>query len=149
MPFLIDGNNLMHALPAGRRSRDAVRQMMLDLARRERISITLVFDGPPATGVPERENLGRVTVIYSGASSADDVLIRLLPQRPAVQSWTLVTDDRELTARARNAGARTRRLSEWRHKLTGVIRPGGKPEKTLSEAEIHEWEDYFRKGGGS
>jgi hypothetical protein len=123
--------------------------MILDLARRERISITLVFDGPPATGVPRRENLGRVTVIYSGASSADDVLIRLLPQRPAVQNWTLVTDDRALRARARNAGARTRRLSEWRHKLTDIIQSGGKPEKALSKAEIQEWEDYFRRGGGS
>ena len=149
MPFLIDGNNLMYALPAGRRSRSDVRQIMLGLARHERISITLVFDGPPETGVPDRENLGRVTVVYSGSLSADDVLIRQIPGGAAAQSWTVITDDRELRVRARDAGARTRRLSEWRHKLTATIQSGEKPEKTLSQAEIHEWENYFRGGGDS
>ena len=108
--------------------------------------MTLVFDGPPPAGTPPRERLGRLTVVYSGGSSADDIIMRLLPQGPAARGWTVVTDDRELTSRARNAGAGTSSPNAWRAKLMRSLEPAEKPGHPLSRAEINRWEQYFRSG---
>ncbi len=149
MPILIDGNNLMHTLPSPNRSREAVRQMALNLVRHERASVMLVFDGPPPAGAPKEEKLGPLTVIYSGASSADDTIIRRLPRGTAARNWTVVTDDRGLTNRARSAGARTSRIAAWRGKLMVAARRDEKPDQALSSDEIREWEKFFRSGRSS
>ena len=149
MPVLIDGNNLMHTLPSPKRSREAVRQMALDLVRHERTRITLVFDGPPPAGAPKEERLGTLTVIYSGAASADDTIIRRLPRGTAARNWTVITDDRGLTNRARSAGARTSSLAAWRGKLLAVAGRNDKPDRPLSSDEIKEWENFFRPGPNS
>jgi len=150
MPYLVDGNNLMHALGEGG-SRETVRRLTLGLAHRERLSVTVVFDGPPPAGVPETEHLGRVRIVYSGRASADDVIVRHLSRTRQPRDWTVVTDDAGLTRRARAAGARTRRLGRWREKVSAAgAAPSGK-DRELSPEEIAEWEAFFkaRDGNGS
>ena len=143
MPVLVDGNNLMYLLAAGDRSRTGVRRLVLDLARRERITVTIVFDGPPPAGTPEIERLGRVTVRYSGTASADEVILRLLPAGNAARSWTVVSGDRELVDRARNRGARTRPAREWAAKLPPSGAKTAARDRALSVDEVAEWERYF------
>ena len=150
MPILIDGNNLLHSLPSHLRTRGAVRQQVLDHSRREKISVTIVFDGPPPGGTPASEHLGNVTIVYSGGTSADDVIIDRLPAGSAALSWTVVTNDRNLSARARERGASVRTLSQWttRRKVTA---PPGKPrpKPRLRSEEVVRWEKEFSKGADS
>lgn len=147
MPILVDGNNLMYALPGDAGDRAEVRRLTLGLTRRERISVTVVFDGPPPEGCPSRERLGAVTVVYSGRASADDVIIRTLPGPPRARDWVVVTDDRGLQRRARSAGARTRGLAEWRAKLDSAAKPGPGTDGGLSASEVEEWEAFFGHQG--
>lgn len=142
MPIIVDGNNLLYRMPRGDRTRAAVRRAILDATRHETRSITVVFDGPPPSGTPDRESLGRVTVVYSGSRSADDLIAAMLPAGAAAKQWSVVTDDRGLAGRVRAAGATTRRLADWRRrKPPQPKRP--RSEFRLSSNEIADWEAFF------
>jgi predicted RNA-binding protein with PIN domain len=147
MPLLIDGSNLLHRLPTSSRSRAAVRTLVLEATRHERMSVVVVFDGPPTLGAPDHEALGRVTIVYSGAASADDVIVGRLPAGRSARQWVVVTDDRALAGRARQRGATVRTLSVW------SARPRPAPPRTrrepkLSSHEVAEWEEVFKGGRG-
>jgi predicted RNA-binding protein with PIN domain len=145
MPIAIDGNNLLHTLPHPHRSRDEVRRAVLDQCRREKMSVIVVFDGPPPSGVPTTEHLGRVTVLYSESKSADDVIIGILGSTDSAQSWSVVTNDRGLAARARERGASIRTVAQWMgrrgtksRRLTKV-----RPKPPLRPNEVRDWEHLF------
>ncbi|HSL19647.1 MAG TPA: NYN domain-containing protein [Methylomirabilota bacterium] len=143
MPIVVDGNNLLHLLPRPERSRAAVRRQVLDATRHETLSVTVVFDGPPPEGAPDRESLGRVTVVYAGSRSADDVIVALLPEGAAARQWSVVTDDRGLAERVRARGAAVRRLADWQRRRRPQQPQRPQVESKLSSREIEEWESYF------
>jgi predicted RNA-binding protein with PIN domain len=142
MPFLIDGNNLLHSLPLPAASRGDVRRAVLDACRHERMRATVVFDGPPPDGTPSRESLGSITVVYSGSKTADDVIIHQLPQGKETRDWIVVTDDRQLRERVKNLGAAVQALREWQGRKR---RPASRrrTEPKLSSHEVAEWEAFF------
>ncbi len=140
MPILIDGNNLLHRLPEEKRSRSDVRKLVLEQVRGERISVTVVFDGSPPPGVPKTERLGTVTIVYSGRESADDVIIRLLPND--ARSWSVVTDDRGLAAGVRRRGARVRSLARWLERRGAPRRPP-RARTPAVRTDVKEWERVF------
>lgn len=146
MPLILDGNNLLHSLPRGQRSREEVRKQVLEVVRRQALSVTVVFDGPPPDPSPEVERLGRVTIRYSGRKAADEVILALLPVR-ATNQWVIVTDDRELRERARAKGAQVRSLAEWAARRKPPRRIVGREPK-LSSREVADWEAYFSEGTG-
>jgi uncharacterized protein YaiI (UPF0178 family) len=142
MPILIDGNNLLHRLPKEQRSRADVRKQVLEITRRETLSVIVVFDGPPPTGAPARESLGKATVVYSDSRAADDVIIGMLPGGAEAGQFSVVTDDRGLADRARERGAKVRRLAEWRARRKQKPRPT-RFESKLSSRDIADWEAFF------
>lgn len=106
MPWLLDGNNL-----AKGRARERVRRAALDLARRQRVKVLVVFDGAPPEGGEEVEHLGQVEVRYT--HHADMAILAVLGQSGG--GWRVATDDRELARRARDAGAEVvAREAFWR-----------------------------------
>jgi len=142
MPVMIDGNNLLHSLPSTRRSREDVRRAVLETVRHETLELTVVFDGPAPAGSPPIEILGRVTIRYSGAATADDVILRLLSKGRRASDWTVVTDDRELGSRVREAGSHVRSLAEWRRRQPrSPRRPAHEPK--MSSREVADWEKFF------
>lgn len=145
MPILVDGNNLLHQLPRSERSREAVRREVLERTRGQRQQVTVVFDGPPPPTALDVESLGAVTIRYAGSRAADDVIIATLPQGPPARQWVVVTDDRELQRRAREAGAEVRPLASFR--VAGRSRSTEaavvRPERPLSGREVAEWERAF------
>lgn len=146
MPILLDGNNLLHRMPKSQRSRAGVRSQVLEVTRRETMSVTVVFDGPPPAGAPARENLGKVTVIYAGSRTADDVIVNMLPTGTAAKQFSVITDDRGLADRVRDRGASVRRLAEWqgRRKQKAPRRSGY--ESKLSSHDVADWENFFADG---
>lgn len=142
MPLVIDGNNLLHSLALNQRSRGDVRRRVLETVRYETLRVTIVFDGPPKGGSPAVEHLGHVTIHYSGASTADDVILRLLPKGSGASAWTVVTDDRDLRSRVRQAGGHVRSLAEWRRRRPPAPRrPAHEPK--MSSHEVADWERFF------
>jgi uncharacterized protein YaiI (UPF0178 family) len=106
------------------------------------MSVTVVFDGPPPTGVPARESLGRATVVYAGSRTADDVIVSMLPGGAEAKQFSVVTDDLVLADRARERGANVRRLAEWQGRRKQKPRPS-KFESKLSSHDIADWENFF------
>jgi uncharacterized protein YaiI (UPF0178 family) len=143
MPILLDGNNLLHRLAKADRSRGAVRRQVLEATRHETISVTVVFDGPPPGGAPERESLGRATVVYSCSRSADDVIVGMIPAGSRARQWTVVTDDRGLAERVKDRGGGVRSLAQWRGRRTRSTPARPRVESKLSSGEIAEWEAFF------
>ncbi len=148
MPVLIDGNNLLHRLPAARASRTEARRLVLEACRRQRMRVTLVFDGPPPQGTPQSEPLGALTVHYSGPETADDLIVRTLPSGGRARGWVVVTDDRGLAARARQHGAEVRAVGEWLGRMRSQPLPRPRTEPKLSSREVSDWQDYFSRGDG-
>jgi hypothetical protein len=146
MPVIIDGNNLLHSLPSGEQNRDSVRRRALATVRDGGMTLTVVFDGPPPEGAPDPEHLGRLTVRYSGSSSADDLILRLLPKSGRASEWVVVTDDRALGNRVRDRGGQVRSLGEWRSRKPRRPRHVA-GEAKLSSHEVAEWEAFFSTDG--
>jgi len=142
MPILIDGNNLLHSLPREQTRRSDVRRLVLEACRRERMKVTLVFDGPPPAGTPSRELLGSVTVVYSESAAADDVILRHIPAGSTARDWVVVTDDRGLAERVRQRGAQVRSVADWQQPRRSRTRVSVWQPK-LSSREVAEWEEFF------
>jgi len=97
MSWVIDGNNLLGRAGASRDATESKRQLVRSLAnfaRAKRTKVACYFDGSE----PEHfgRHLGNVSVIFSSARSADD----LIAKKVATGSgWKVVTADRGLAAR--------------------------------------------------
>jgi hypothetical protein len=81
MPYLVDGNNLAHALGlsrSGLADRDACLQIVAAFCRSRGAQATVVFDGPPPNGAKASSHLHRVRVVFSEAKSADELILGLL-----------------------------------------------------------------------
>lgn len=113
---LIDGDNLLHRV-RGTRDDGAIRWLLPRLRawRPDGVRIVLMLDGHPEPGEAFRRQV--VTGIeshYSGILDGDTALIKLLSSRPyedRIRS-VLITDDRQLSDRARHVHASVRRL-DW------------------------------------
>ncbi len=120
---------------------------MLDATRHEKMSVTVVFDGPPPAGMSVRESLGSVTVVYSGSRSADDVIVGTIPAGSAARQWSVVTDDRGLADRVTDRGGRVRTLAQWRGRRRQKTPARPRVESKLSSREVSEWESFFSGDG--
>ncbi len=115
--LLIDGNNLLHALRRGPTPMPSAAIVgRLRAAIPATVRLELVFDGPPDPGSRGRVASG-VKVAYSGARSADAVLLDLVeragPPMPGYEPTILVcTDDAELRRALLARGAATVR-TDW------------------------------------
>jgi predicted RNA-binding protein with PIN domain len=94
MPWIVDGSNV---LGAARAATDAKRELVRALgrfARAKRTRVVCVFDGV----APEHfgTHLGGVTVVFSDARSADDLIVARVANG---RGWNVVTSDRALGAR--------------------------------------------------
>lgn len=109
--YLIDGCNLIHGSflqrMGSRASFDHARMSLIDILRRYRckhphIRFTLVFDG---TSAALREFRGRgISIFFSGETTADDMIRRILEGRRDAAGTIVVSDDREVRASARVLG---------------------------------------------
>ncbi len=152
MPILIDGNNLLYAARALNPSEVLLgRQMLCDLlgtwAERRRERVHIVFDGPSHPGDFSKQ-LGHpaITLTFSGAASADHVLIEHLEADSAARRVIVVSTDREIARAARRRRATSIRSDDfWRMLQNELSRPapppGDPPEKRhgLPANETDRW----------
>lgn len=98
------------------------------------IGITIILDGPPAPGGGARRAASGVEIRHSGARPADELIRDLARAAPGPGATLAVTDDTELAAALRAAGARTARsawllgrLDRQRIAAPAAGRPGAPP----------------------
>lgn len=111
--LLIDGTNLLHALRRGPTPAPAATLIgRLRGVIEPTVRIELVLDGPQEGGIGDTRVASGVTVRYSGRTSADSVIARLVSEAEHPVALLVVTDDGELTDRVKRAGGRVAR-TEW------------------------------------
>lgn len=152
MPYLIDGHNLIAAMPGmSLADLDDERTLMQRLdhyARHSRALITLYFDRG-SLAAPQMKSSARVKIHFVRAPRTADDAIRAHLQRLGREAanWTVVSSDREVQAAARHAGARNLDSQAF---AIQIATPGAgideldKPEPELGPEEIEAWEQLFR-----
>jgi hypothetical protein len=143
--YLIDASNLGGVLGGrgGARNPEAVIAFLMPWAR-GRGAVTVVFDGDEQPTVAHR--YGSLEVRWSGRKSADDVIAALAASAP--RRWLVVTADRELERRCKNAGARVEGVEALVERTKRATRPrtrrqarSDKPE--ANAAEVAHWRGVF------
>jgi YacP-like NYN domain len=140
MPYLVDGNNLTGGA-SDREGGSGRAELLRDLSDRLRATrgrITVVFDGPSERGRAS-SSLGALTVRYSGSRSADDVLVEMVSSSRSPRDCFVVTDDRGLGERVREAGGRVVGGADFRRRIS----PGRGPERPTPGGSTEDWLEYF------
>lgn len=150
MPYLVDGNNLAHALGLSvgtLADRESCARVVSDFCRSRGASATLVFDGPAEGGGLAAGQPHRVRILYSEARSADDLILRLLADSKTPRDFTVVTSDKSLGDRARHRGASLEKAHEFAKRLarpSGKTSPGeAKPALRETPEQIEAWLAVF------
>jgi predicted RNA-binding protein with PIN domain len=143
VPYLLDGDNLVGTArrrPGGSEDRDALVSEIAERLRRTRASVVLFFDGAGRS-----LSLGHLSVRFAGASSADDAIVREISRSSKPRETTVVTADRELALRARDAGATAMSPADfWRR--FGAVDPGS-ARLTDTPVNVDEWMKWFTDEG--
>ena len=151
MPYLIDGHNLIAAMPdIDLADPDDEAKLVIKLrgfAARKQTKCTVIFD----RGLPGGESqlsTGSVKVIFASAehSNADALIKRRIRNTRDARNHTLVSSDREIADYARSHRMRLMTAAEFSRELGRSDRSRDRSESdqvTLSEDEIDEWLDIF------
>ncbi len=152
MPYLIDGHNLIAALPDIRLDDpDDEAKLVIKLkgfVARKRTKCVVIFDGGLPGGASTLSSRS-VTVIFASAqhSDADALLKRRMGKIRAGSGWTVVSSDREVADYAR--GRRLRQLSAQEF-VRELQRPGTSPNADVqeekprpSQADVDEFMGLF------
>lgn len=139
MPYFLDGNNVIGVARKTSRPDQDDRESLLaelrDRLRGNRSSIRVFFDGKGSAAA-----FGSLTV--SGADgSADEAILRDLGKASDPRQVTVVTADRELGRRARDAGAKTMSPSDFWKSFTGTA--AKEVREPAPRVNVDEWLDYF------
>ena len=123
MRWVVDGMNVIGSRATGwwRDRPGAMRELVEELdslAERSGDPVTVVLDGRPF----ELEGGPGVTVQFAsrrGPNAADDDIAALVESNPDPADLSVVTSDRDLARRVRDAGATVVGAGEFRHRLDG------------------------------
>ena len=143
MPYLLDGNNLIGSILGRARPTEEDRQALVseiaDRLRRSRASARLYFDGPVGN---RSSSLGSLSVQSASAGGADDAIVRDVARAADPASMIVVTADRDLQRRVRDAGGKTCAPGNFFARFGAQGRPGG-PEGGAGKVDVEAWMRYF------
>lgn len=160
---IIDGNNLLHAMPAhaplpavGRETLVRVVERWAARSEGDVASVTLVFDGPrPQSGMARQMSSDRVSVRFSAPITADDVIVELIQKAFRPDELRVVTSDSAIRHEARlrrcrctDAAAFARELFATPAPSSPGVDPSAEKPSTVSESEVREWLDAFGLADG-
>jgi predicted RNA-binding protein with PIN domain len=157
MPYLIDGDNLLHAARAAfegaeRANRAWLCRLLSSWDSEGRQGITIVFDGyRPATPADGPVAEGELTIRYSDKGTADSRIVEMLNASHSARNLTVVSTDREvrMAARRRRAASvdSTSFIERIRRELDRAERRHRRepPEKYrgLEPGETQRWMEEF------
>ncbi|MGC9399042.1 MAG: NYN domain-containing protein [Anaerolineae bacterium] len=149
MPFLIDGHNVISALPDVDLSdpHDEAK-LVLKLRRwaaRTRRQATVVFDGGVPGGYSRSLSGGGLEVVFAARryTDADRIIKSRLRHLPDAPNWTVVSSDHEVREAARRVGARTLTAEAFVKRLEDGPRPTLEKPTSISEEEVQAWLEVF------
>lgn len=153
--FIIDGHNLLHAIPKVDESTALISDLQLcrivdSYLKRTGNKGEIIFDG---TGPPDKtgfDNMSRLEISFSGLNTDTDTIMEdKISASTAPKRLVIVSSDRRIRKAARTRKATSLKSEEFWNNLTkqlSIKRPKKEPgEKRygLSESETEQWLDYF------
>ncbi len=147
MPYLLDGNNLIGRVRrTARPSAEDRAALVAEIAgrlRQTRARATIFFDGPAGE---RASSLGSLSVRVPSGGSADDAIVREVERAAAPGEMLVVTADRGLASRCRNAGAKVSAPDEFFARFgTGAAAAPGR--EATGKVDVDEWLRYFSDEG--
>jgi hypothetical protein len=136
MPYFLDGNNLIGRRDPTEEDRAALIGEISARLRATRARAVLFFDG-----ANRRESfLGPLRVREGFGASADNEILREIAASRSPQEIVLVTADRGLASRARDAGASVLDPSAFWERFG---RESPRAGKDSQKVDIEDWLRYF------
>lgn len=117
MRLLLDGHNAMHRLRIRSKDHEAARNALLRRVETRGLPATVFFDG---------HGTGRSGVVFSGKRAADELILEAVRRSERPGTLLVVTDDREVSGRAAQLGARTSGVREFFGESGGAPAAGTK-----------------------
>lgn len=153
MPLLVDGHNLIGNDPdislADPEDELLLIRKLESYSRAHRRSVIVFFDrGQLPSGSSPAAGLVTIRFVRPPRTADDAIIAHLRSLGGEAKNWTVVTSDRQLQTAVRELGASVLRSDEFLSAMTASApTPAGeeKPE-VLSEEELHEWQELFRRG---
>jgi len=141
VPYLLDGNNLIglvrRTARPGPEDRRALVAEIAERLRRTRARATIFFDGPRGE---RTTSLGALTVRVADGESADDAIVRAVAASRAPRETIVVTADRGLALRVRDAGGQVLGPDAFFARFGGAADAGPDRAPTV---DVEEWSRYF------
>ena len=144
MPYWFDGNNLIGQSAATAQSDSGIRREFLSSLSSYRKSgggrFLVYFDGDDPDRMPTPPG---VSIRFSAPLSADEAMVRRLQEILRPSEVIVVTNDRKLANRCRNAGAATMDWREFTLKMKS--RPTSAHARRVSQepVDVDDWMRYF------
>lgn len=153
MPYFLDGNNLIGVVRRTARPSEEDRAALVSeisaRLRQTRARATLFFDGPAGA---RPAALGSLSVRTASGSSADEAILQAIRGSRAPGECIVVTADRELARRARDAGAKVAPPRDFFARFgAGASAGDDGPRPPATATDVEEWMRYFgdeRNRGG-
>ena len=136
VPYLVDGNNLIGVEHGGRASlenQEALRREISDRLRSTHARVVLFFDGAGSS-----VSFGSLSERFAGAATADDAILRELGRSARPQEMIVVTADRELARRTRDAGGRVTSPPEFWKRFGTPERSSPRPAGE-TRVDVDDW----------
>ncbi len=132
MTWVVDGSNLLGGSRLDANAKRRLVQALAQFARVKRTRVTCLFDGDE----PEHfgRHLGGVTVAFSGARPADELIVKRVA---GGSGWKVVTSDRGLAARVRRREVEIVDAARFLHELQNL------PASEEKQGSAEEWAAYF------
>lgn len=141
MPYFLDGNNLIgHARGSARPSEEDRQSLIVEVSdrlRATRAKAVLFFDGSG----DRPSSLGNLSIRYSGTAGADEAILREIGSFRAPREIIVVTADRDLSRRSRDAGASAIAPQEFWNRFGK--RPASQGRGDAAKVDVEDWMRYF------
>lgn len=152
MPYVIDGNNVLHALRKA--GLEADRQELVNLLEKLAAAgepVTVVFDGLGPRGPRQKKIISEtVDVLFGGQAPADELVMQVIKDNTAPRRLHVVSTDRQLRAAARRRRCPAIRSEDFVPLLLAAgerrpRRPGEPSEKFrgLTDDQSRRWLSEF------
>lgn len=144
MPYLLDGNNLIGRVRrTARPSAEDRAALVAEIAgrlRQTRAKATIFFDGPAGE---RASSLGSLSVRVPSSGSADDAIVREVERAKVSGEAVVVTADRGLASRCRDAGAKVCPPDEFFARFGAAAPSAAAGREPAGKVDVEEWMRYF------
>jgi predicted RNA-binding protein with PIN domain len=138
--FLIDGYNLLYALPempsgTWQQKREKLLSFLVLAKPQGNNPMTVVFDNREGPG--NIEKAAKLTVLFTSGETADDRISAMVRESANPRAIVVVSNDRGIQAMVRGTGARFQTVPEFL-KQARKIPPGPRDAPNLNKDDITE-----------